>query len=168
MAYVHSSPALFVSAGVNARRGTVRFIVDKDEERAEVKVQEGPAGFPFLKGETYIFKYSFKAKEGMEVAKRFTHIGQLKGSANGYMVKGDPIYSLTANHHGLQVRFSNKESIEDFHPGMEEELEWWVTVLFETSIVCLLLGMQRLRALNSFFFCEICTMLPFLVPHCIC
>ncbi|CAM9466172.1 unnamed protein product, partial [Ascophyllum nodosum] len=43
-----------------------RFIVAKNEERSEVKVQEGPEGFPFLYGETYIFKYSFQAVEGME------------------------------------------------------------------------------------------------------
>lgn len=72
------------------------------------------------------------------MAKRFTHLGQLKGSADGYMVKGDPIYSLTANHHGLMVRFSNKESIEDFHPGMDTYLDWekatgeWVHVKITT------------------------------------
>eukprot|EP00752_Nemacystus_decipiens_P010979 g9756.t1 len=116
-----------------------RFIVDKDEERSEVKVQEGPKGFPFLYGETYIFKYSFKPIEDMKVATRFTHLGQLKGSAGGYMIKGDPIYSLTANKHGLQVRFSNLETIEDFHPGMEEELDWekatgeWVHVEIITT-----------------------------------
>lgn len=44
-----------------------RFIVSKDNERSEVKVQEGPEGFPFLHGEEYIFKYSFKAVEGMKV-----------------------------------------------------------------------------------------------------
>ncbi|CAN0104949.1 unnamed protein product [Scytosiphon promiscuus] len=116
-----------------------RFIVKKDEERSEVKVQEGPEGFPFLYGEEYIFKYSFKAIEDMQVATRFTHLGQLKGSADGYMISGDPIYSLTANKHGLQVRFSNLESIEDFHPGFEEELDWedctgeWVHVEIITT-----------------------------------
>eukprot|EP00903_Cladosiphon_okamuranus_P018095 g16653.t1 len=116
-----------------------RFIVKKEEERSEVKVQRGPEGFPFLYGEKYIFKYSFKAVEGMKVATRFTHLGQLKGSKGGKMIKGDPIYSLTANKHGLQVRFSNLESIEDFHPGMEEELDWdkatgeWVHVEIITT-----------------------------------
>lgn len=47
-----------------------RFIVSKDNERSEVKVQEGPDGFPFLKHEEYIFKYSFRAVEGMKVASR--------------------------------------------------------------------------------------------------
>ncbi|CAM9604350.1 unnamed protein product [Sphacelaria rigidula] len=70
----------------------------------------------------------------MRVANRFTHLGQLKGSAGGYMIKGDPIYSLTANNKGLMVRFSNLESIEDYHPGMEEFMSWedatgeWVNV----------------------------------------
>lgn len=42
----------------------------KDNERAEVKVQDGPEGFPFLKNEKYIFKYSFRAVDGMEVTSR--------------------------------------------------------------------------------------------------
>ena len=82
-----------------------RFIVAKDKERSEVKVQEGPKGFPFEKGEKYIFKYSFRAVEGMKVATRFTHLGQIKGSREGYMIKGDPLYSLTAKKYGLMVRF---------------------------------------------------------------
>ena len=77
----------------------------KNQERSEVKVQEGPDGFPFLKGEKYVFSYSFRAVEGMKVSNRFTHLGQLKGSKGGYMIKGDPIYSLTANDDGLMVRF---------------------------------------------------------------
>ncbi|CAB1105416.1 unnamed protein product [Ectocarpus sp. CCAP 1310/34] len=117
----------------------VRFIVDKDEERSEVKVQEGPEGFPFLYGEEYIFKYSFKPIEDMKVATRFTHLGQLKGSAGGYMIKGDPIYSLTANKHGLHVRFSNLETIEDYHDGLDMPLDWdavtgeWVHVEIITT-----------------------------------
>lgn len=39
----------------------------------------------------------------MQVTSRFTHLGQLKGSVGGYMIKGDPIYSLTANNKGLMV-----------------------------------------------------------------
>lgn len=121
-----------------AHTGYTRFIVEKDAERAEVKVQEGPDGFPFLKNEKYIFKYSFRAVEGMKVANRFTHLGQLKGSKGGYMISGDPIYSLTANDDGLMVRFSNLESIEDFHPGFEEHLDWtgstgqWISVKITT------------------------------------
>lgn len=108
----------------NCNFDTPRFIVEKSKERSEVKVQEGPPGFNFRKGEKYTFKYSFKAKEGMKVSKRFTHLGQLKGSKGGYMVEGDPIYSLTANNDGIMVRFSNKESIEDYEEGMETFLDW--------------------------------------------
>lgn len=60
------------------------------------------------------------------------------------MIKGDPIYSLTANKHGLMVRFSNLESIEDFHAGLDDFLDWedatgeWVHVeiiaVFGTSM----------------------------------
>jgi len=73
---------------------------------------------------------------------RFTHLGQLKGSVGmggGKMVKGDPIYSLTANKDGLMVRFSNLESIEDFHEGLEKHLDWgdatgqWVHVKIVTT-----------------------------------
>lgn len=103
-----------------------------------MKVKKGPEGFTFLKGDHYIFKYSFRAVDGMKVAKRFTHLGQLKGSIGGYMIKGDPIYSLTANNNGINVRFSNKESIEDYVDGMEEHLDWedatgeWVHVEIDT------------------------------------
>lgn len=44
--------------------------MEKEKERSEVKVQEGPEGFGFLKGEKYIFKYSVRPKEGMKVTKR--------------------------------------------------------------------------------------------------
>lgn len=55
------------------------------------------------------------------------------------MVKGDPIYSLTANNDGLMVRFSNLESIEDYHEGLEKHLDWgdatgqWVHVKIVTT-----------------------------------
>lgn len=65
-----------------------------------------------FQGDRYVIKYSVKPIEDMRVAKKFTHIGQLKGSKGGKMIKGDPIYSLTANNNGLMVRFSNLESIE--------------------------------------------------------
>ena len=116
----------------------IRFIVAKKAERAEVKVNEGPEGFPFLKHQKYIFRYSFQAKEGMRVAKKYTHLGQLKGSKNGNFVKLDPIYSLTANNDGLMVRFSNRDSTENFHPGLEKHLDWdkatgkWVHVKITT------------------------------------
>lgn len=47
-----------------------RFVVKKDEERSETKVNEGPDGFDFNKGEKYTFKYSFKPREGMRVSKK--------------------------------------------------------------------------------------------------
>ena len=83
----------------------------------------------------------------MRVAKKFTHLGQLKGSKNGNMVKLDPIYSLTANKDGLMVRFSNRDSTDNFHPGLEKHLDWdkatgeWVhvditTVFGESMEVC--------------------------------
>lgn len=112
--------------------------MEKDEERSEVKVKSGPNGFDFRKGDRYIFKYSFRAKEGMRVASSFTHLGQLKGSKGGYFIFGVPIYSLTANNDGLMVRFSNLESIKNFIPGMQKHLSWedatgqWVHVEIDT------------------------------------
>lgn len=47
-----------------------RFVVKKEEERSETKVNEGPEGFDFNEGETYTIKYSFKAREGMKVSKK--------------------------------------------------------------------------------------------------
>ncbi|CAN0032916.1 unnamed protein product, partial [Sphacelaria rigidula] len=136
---VHQRGGLFTTCPTGSKlEPCSRFIVEKEKERSEVKVQEGPEGFGFLKGEKYIFKYSVRPKEGMKVASRFTHLGQLKGSKNGYMVSGDPIYSLTANHHGLHVRFSNKESIEDYVDGFSTPLSWedatgeWVHVTITT------------------------------------
>lgn len=55
------------------------------------------------------------------------------------MIKNDPIYSLTANKDGLMVRFSNLESIEDYHEGLEKHLDWsdstgqWVHVKIVTT-----------------------------------
>ena len=83
----------------------------------------------------------------MRVAKKFTPLGQLKGSKHGNMVKLDPIYSLTANKDGLMVRFSNRDSTDNFHPGLEKHLDWdkatgeWVhvditTVFGESMEVC--------------------------------
>lgn len=115
-----------------------RFIVPKEAERSEVKVNEGPDEFSFRKGERYIFRYSFRPKGGMRVGKQYTHFGQLKGSRNKNMMKGPPIFSLTANTDGLMVRFSNLESIENFHSGFEKHLSWddaqgqWVHVKIVT------------------------------------
>lgn len=97
----------------------------KDSERAEVKVKDGAAGFPFRKGEEYVFKYSFKPKKGMKVGKLFTILGQLKGSADGEMLKGVPLYSIVANRNGIMVRFSNlDETIPNYHPGLDNYLSW--------------------------------------------
>lgn len=114
-------------------------MVKKDEERSEVKVKAGPEGFSFLKHERYVFKYSFRAKEGMKVSKRYTHLGQLKGAVDPKsMISGDPIYSLTANTDGLMVRFSNRDTTDNFIEGLEKHLDWnqatgqWVHVTITT------------------------------------
>lgn len=55
------------------------------------------------------------------------------------MVSGVPIYSLTANTDGLMVRFSNLDTMENFHSGFEELLSWedctdeWVNVEIITT-----------------------------------
>lgn len=50
--------------------GNNRFIVPKSVERAETKVTFGPELFPFLENERYVFKYSFRAVDGMKLGKR--------------------------------------------------------------------------------------------------
>lgn len=109
-----------------------RFIVPKEQERAEVLAQKGVGGFQFKKGEMYVFKYSFKPKEGMKVSDSSTRFGQIKGIYNGFQLKGNPMYSLTANNDGINVRFSNDpdKTVE----GMDSFLSWedatgdWVDV----------------------------------------
>eukprot|EP00752_Nemacystus_decipiens_P001582 g1543.t1 len=75
---------------------------------------------------------------------RYTHFGQLKGTigkgkVKGVMIKGDPIFSLTANTDGLMVRFSNRGSTSNFHEGLEKHLKWadttglWVHVKIVTT-----------------------------------
>lgn len=116
--------------------------MSKDAERAEVKVVGGPEGFDFKKGEEYTFKYSFKAKKGMKVGKKFTILGQLKGAPDSKsMIKGVPIYSIVANNNGVMVRFSNlDDTIPNFHPGMDDFLDWddalgkWVHVEVHTVL----------------------------------
>ncbi|CAB1107577.1 unnamed protein product [Ectocarpus sp. CCAP 1310/34] len=117
-----------------------RFIVPKNVQRAETKVAYGPEGFPFLKGERYIYKYSFRAVEGMKLGKRFTHIGQIKGAYNGgQTVDGDPIVSISANLDGLHVRFSNiDKTIPDYYTHDSWYRNWedatgeWVHVTIDT------------------------------------
>ena len=119
---------------------SVRFVVAKDAERAEVKVKDGIDGFPFQRGEEYIFKYSFKPKEGMQVGKLFTILGQLKGDTGEEMIKGVPIYSIVANDDGIMVRFSNLDSIDDHYKGLDDFLSWedalgkWVHVKVTTVL----------------------------------
>lgn len=83
----------------------------KEVERAEVIVVDGPVGFDFVKGETYVFTYSFRAKQGMRVASYSTRFGQLKGAKNGFLLSGDPMFSLRATNDGINVYFSNQVGI---------------------------------------------------------
>lgn len=114
-----------------------RFIVPKSKERAEIVVQNGPEGFNFERGESYVFKFSFKAKEGMRVATYSTRFGQLKGSSGGYQLSGDPVFALVATNDGINVWFSNLES--DKILALDEPLSWeeatgeWVNVVVETT-----------------------------------
>lgn len=67
----HKPTRNFVLALNHPTETLSRFVVKKKEERSEVKIQEGPEGFDFFKGETYTYKYSFRAKEGMKVGKKY-------------------------------------------------------------------------------------------------
>ncbi|CAM9203087.1 unnamed protein product [Ectocarpus sp. 8 AP-2014] len=114
-----------------------RFIVPEDKERAEILVQQGVGGFQFAKGETYIFKYSFKPKDGMKVSGSSSRLGQMKGVSGGFQLLGNPLFSVTANNDGINVRFNNDES--DIVEGMDEFLSWedatgeWVNVEIQTT-----------------------------------
>lgn len=114
-----------------------RFIVPKEQERAEVLVQRGVGGFQFKKGETYVFRYSFRARENMKVSGSSTRLGQMKGVSSGFQLKGNPLFSLTANNNGINVRFNNEDS--DNVVGMDEYLSWedsvgeWVDVEIKTT-----------------------------------
>ncbi|CAM9466102.1 unnamed protein product [Ascophyllum nodosum] len=114
-----------------------RFVVPKEEERAEVIVQDGPERFHFKKGEAYVFKYSFRAKEGMRVATYSTRLGQLKGSSNGFLLEGDPMMQIAATNDGINVRFSNLE--DEWINGIDNFLSWedatgdWVHVQIRTT-----------------------------------
>ncbi|CAN0343649.1 unnamed protein product, partial [Ectocarpus sp. 12 AP-2014] len=84
------------------------------------------------------FRGEVTSRPALEL-QRSTRAPGNRGSAGGYMIKGDPIYSLTANKHGLHVRFSNLESIEDYHDGLDMPLDWdaatgeWVHVEIITT-----------------------------------
>lgn len=118
-------------------RINTRFIVPKEKERAEILLQQGVGGFQFKKGEKYIFKYSFRAKEGMKVSGSSTRFGQMKGVSDGFQLLGNPLYSVTANNNGINVRFNNEDS--DRVEGMDEFLSWedaageWVHVQITTT-----------------------------------
>lgn len=115
----------------------LRFIAPNEHEHAELVVQEGPEGFDFKYAQTYVFKYSFQAKEGMRVSGSSVRLGQMKAFANGYQMGGDPLFSITANNDGVNVRFANLE--EDLVEGMGEFLIWegatgeWVHVGINTT-----------------------------------
>ncbi|CAN0079165.1 unnamed protein product [Ectocarpus fasciculatus] len=85
------------------------------------------------------FRGGATSRPALTLRKRTRAPGEFGGSAGGYMIKGDPIYSLTANKHGLHVRFSNLESIEDYHDGLDMPLDWdaatgeWVHVEIITT-----------------------------------
>lgn len=115
-----------------------RFVVPKEKDRAEVVVQNGPAGFEFKKKETYTIKYSFRAKEGMRVSNSNTRLGQLRGYSDGYELEGGPTFAIIASNDGINVRFDNQES-DRIDEGLDNFLSWedatgeWVHVEIKTT-----------------------------------
>lgn len=73
----------------------------------------------------------------MKVSGSSTRLGQMKGVDNGFQLKGNPLFSLTANNNGINVRFNNEDS--DNVEGMDEYLSWedsigeWVHVEIKTT-----------------------------------
>lgn len=73
----------------------------------------------------------------MKVSGSSTRLGQMKGVSSGFQLKGNPLFSVTANNNGINVRFNNEESgnVE----GMDEYLSWedslgeWVHVEIKTT-----------------------------------
>lgn len=114
-----------------------RFIVPKEQERAEVLVKNAPAGFKFKKGESYVFSYSFRARDNMRVSGSSTRFGQIKGVNDGKQVSGTPLLAVTATNDGLHVRLSNDGA--GYIRAMEESLSWedsageWVHVEVKTT-----------------------------------
>lgn len=84
-----------------------------------------------------MFRYSFRARDSMKVSGSSTRLGQMKGVDNGFQLKGNPLFSLTANNNGINVRFNNEDS--DNVEGMDEYLSWedsigeWVHVEIKTT-----------------------------------
>lgn len=134
---VLNSEAIFLTLSSLHGRLNTRFLVPKEKERAEILLQKGVGGFQFKKGESYVFKYSFRAKDGMRVSGSSTRFGQMKGVSDGFQLLGNPLYSVTANNNGLNVRFNNEDS--DRVDGMDEFLSWedavgeWVHVQIKTT-----------------------------------
>lgn len=74
---------------------------------------------------------------------------------------GDPIVSISANDKGLHVRFSNKDSIEDYYTDDDWYVDWddatgeWVDVTISTvfgrsmEVSCPVLAL-RVRSFSSF------------------
>lgn len=115
-----------------------RFHVPKEQERAEVLVKKGPAGFKFRIGETYELSYSFRPKDKMRTSGSSTRFGQMKGVSDGSQLKGTPLLAITATNAGLNVRFSNDGAA--YVEGMKEGLSWedaageWVNVRIKTTL----------------------------------
>lgn len=132
-----SHHASYLAYYISLRRIRARFIVPKESERAEVLLQQGVGGFQFKKGESYVFRYSFRARDKMKVSGSSTRIGQMKGVSGGFQLKGNPLFSLTANNNGINVRFNNDDY--DKVEGMDEYLSWedsmgeWVHVEIKTT-----------------------------------
>lgn len=100
-------------------------------------MQQGVGGFQFKKGEAYVFRYSFRARDSMKVSGSSTRFGQMKGVSSGFQLKGNPLFSITANNNGINVRFNNDDS--DTVEGMDGYLSWensvgeWVDVEVKTT-----------------------------------
>ncbi len=101
-------------------------------------MQQGVGGFQFQKGESYVFRYSFRARDKMKVSGSSTRLGQIKGVSRGFQLKGNPLFSITANNNGINVRFNNED--DDKVEGMDEYLSWedstgeWVHVEIKTTL----------------------------------
>lgn len=73
----------------------------------------------------------------MKVSGSSTRLGQMKGVSRGFQLKGNPLFSVTANNKGLNVRFNNEDY--DNVEGMDEYLSWedstgeWVNVEIKTT-----------------------------------
>lgn len=84
-----------------------------------------------------MFRYSFRARDKMKVSGSSTRFGQMKGVSRGFQLKGNPLFSITANNNGINARFNNEDY--DRVEGMDEYLSWedstgeWVNVEIKTT-----------------------------------